>query len=385
MTGLTLLLLISIVIRGAALLWSIVLVNRYRDWRMATLTAMLVLSVARQVPAFVTHIQTGIVEPLSTHELAGEIPALLVSILTFAFVFVLDRSIASQKAENEQLRRAERKLRESEARLRLMLEQIPAVVWTTDKDLKFTSSLGAGLSNLGLEPGQVIGMSLHEYFGGGDEGFPALEAHRQALQGELIAFEQDWGGQSFHVMVEPLKSANDAITGTLGVALDISELVASERALRRSEERYRDFLAQTSEGIWRLELAQPMPLDLPEDEQIEHFYRYGFLAECSDAFAHMYGLAASNVLVGARLDEILPRSDSRNHKHLLTFVRRGYSLENAASTEKHDDGRERHYVNSLTGIVESESLRSSSAHPKAESSISTRQASSSWGMNARKT
>jgi PAS domain S-box-containing protein len=140
------------------------------------------------------------------------------------------------------------------------------------------------------------------------------------------------------------------------VALDITELVASERALRQSEERYRDFLAQTSEGIWRLELAQPMSLDLSEEEQIEFFYRYGTLAECSDAFAHMYGLAAASVLVGARLDEILPRSDPRNHEHLRTFVRRGYSLADATSSERDDKGRQRFFVNTLTGIVESAHL-----------------------------
>ena len=67
------------------------------------------------------------------------------------------------------------------------------------------------------------------------------------------------------------------------------------------------------------------------------FYRYGTLAECSDAFAHMYGLAAASVLVGARLDEILPRSEPRNREHLRTFVRRGYSLADATSSEKDHD------------------------------------------------
>ena len=43
MSGLTLLLFVSVVIRCAALVWSIVLVRRYRDWRMATLTGMLIL------------------------------------------------------------------------------------------------------------------------------------------------------------------------------------------------------------------------------------------------------------------------------------------------------------------------------------------------------
>jgi len=349
---LTLIVLLSILLRIIALVWSVALVIRHRDWRMGTLSLMLVFGVLRQAPTAITVLTSGPQHPDPTHGLMGEIPALLVSVVALYFVYLIDSIITSQKRENLRLREAEERLRHNEARLRVMLEQLPAVVWTTDLDLVFTSSLGAGLKSLGLEPDQVVGKTLYEYFGTKDRDFPALKAHLQALEGELTALEQNWGGQSFHVMVEPLRGSDDSVIGTLGVGLDVTELAASERALRMSEERYRDFLAQTSEGIWRLELAKTLSVELPEEEQIEHFYRYGSLAECSDAFARMYGLAAASVLVGARLDEILPRSDPRNRDHLRAFVRRAYSLADAESTETDDKGRIRHFVNTLTGIVE---------------------------------
>src|SRR3990172_4563976 len=47
----------------------------------------------------------------------------------------------------ENLRQRE-ELRKSEAHLRVMVEQMPAVLWTTDTELRFTSSLGAGLAGL---------------------------------------------------------------------------------------------------------------------------------------------------------------------------------------------------------------------------------------------
>ncbi len=71
------------------------------------------------------------------------------------FVFVSGQIAAAIEAK-----RAEDALRQSETRLHVAIQQVPAVLWTTDEQLRFTSSLGAGLSALGLAPNQVVGMSL---------------------------------------------------------------------------------------------------------------------------------------------------------------------------------------------------------------------------------
>ena len=76
------------------------------------------------------------------------------------FVFVSEQIAAAIEA-----RRAEDALRQSETRLRLAIEQVPAVLWTTDEELRFTSSLGAGLAGLGLTPGQVVGTPIADFLG----------------------------------------------------------------------------------------------------------------------------------------------------------------------------------------------------------------------------
>ena len=38
-----------------------------------------------------------------------------------------------------------------------------------------------------------------------------------------------------------------------------------------------------SDAMWRLEFEQPIPTDLPGEEQLEQIYQYGYLAECNDA------------------------------------------------------------------------------------------------------
>jgi PAS domain S-box-containing protein len=140
---------------------------------------------------------------------------------------------------------------------------------------------------------------------------------------------------------------------------DVSEyVVARERAqrladsLRDSEARYRSFVGQSTEGIWRVELEQPIAVDSPANEQLEHFYRHGYLAECNDAMARMYGYERASDLVGARLADLLVRDDPRNTDYLLEFITSGYRLERAESHEVDREGQPRVFQNSLVGTID---------------------------------
>ena len=126
----------------------------------------------------------------------------------------------------------------------------------------------------------------------------------------------------------------------------------AETAVLASEERYRAFIELTSEAVWRVELDEPVATSLPADEQIDHFYRYAALAECNDAMAHMYGFGAAAELIGARLGDLLPREDPANIDYLRAFVATGYRLTDAETHEVGRDGRARHFMNNLFGIVE---------------------------------
>src|SRR5918997_1900576 len=140
------------------------------------------------------------------------------------------------------------------------------------------------------------------------------------------------------------------------VAQRTEQLEERERGLRESEVRYRSFVEQSREGIWRFELEEPVPTDLAPDEQVERFYRHGYLAECNDAMARMYGYARAEEIVGARLGDLLPSSIPENVQYLKDFVRSGYRLTDTESQEVDRHGDTKYLLNNLTGIVESGSL-----------------------------
>lgn len=134
-------------------------------------------------------------------------------------------------------KQAEASLRDSLARQRLLLEQLPEILWTVDTDLRFTSSLGAGLADLSLRPNEVVGRTLFEYYQTSDDQFTPIAAHRRAIRGESVTFEVAWQGHTYQTHVEPLYDAEGEIIGAIGVALDISERKRAEENRRQSEEQ----------------------------------------------------------------------------------------------------------------------------------------------------
>ena len=103
--------------------------------------------------------------------------------------------------------------------VRVLVDQLPAIFWTTDQTLTFTSALGAGLASLGLGPNQIVGMKVHDFFPETDS--PMLEAHRSALGGESAPFHMTWGDRVFRAQAGPLRDAEGRTIGTICVGVGV--------------------------------------------------------------------------------------------------------------------------------------------------------------------
>jgi PAS domain-containing protein len=103
----------------------------------------------------------------------------------------------------ERIRELTFKLALTEARIELIISHLPGTLWSVTPDLKFSYSVGAGLLELGLKPNEVVGKSLQEFFGEGNN--KAIEAHLRVLEtGEPQSYEFDYLGLTFLTHLAPL-------------------------------------------------------------------------------------------------------------------------------------------------------------------------------------
>lgn len=148
-----------------------------------------------------------------------------------------------------------------------------------------------------------------------------------------------------------IRGVQDEPTFGLAMVENITERKRAEEALRTSEERYRSFVVNSSEAIWRFEMQEPLEIKLPLAAQIDWLYQNAYLAECNDAMARLYGHDRAEDVIGAPIGDFISRSNPINLASVTTFLTNNYRLHNRRSIASDGDGVERHFSNSVIGFV----------------------------------
>jgi two-component system, NarL family, sensor histidine kinase UhpB len=151
----------------------------------------------------------------------------------------IERELEEANVRRER-RDAEELNLQNEAKLSLVLEQMPCILWTTDDKLAVKSLLGAALAafNYKLEPHSGLTISSLLNFAGAD--LHPMEAHRQALSGVRSTYELVVAGRNLLCFLEPLRKAAGGIEGVIGVALDVTDKRRAEEELRALSRRLVD-------------------------------------------------------------------------------------------------------------------------------------------------
>jgi len=237
--------------------------------------------------------------------------------LVVAEVIGLRTGLALDNARHfRESREAMAALQESEARLRLLIEQLPTIQWTTDSHLRVTMSVGSGLASVGKKPGEAVGQSVVEALG---PDHPGVEAHRRALAGHRASYQRSYAGKHLECYVEPFRGEDGTVAGVVGVAVDRTERHEIESRIRtlnaELETRVRERTASLEEMVRELNtFAYTVAHDLRAPLRGIHGLADLVMAECGAAVPEEHREILQRICASAaRMDQLI--------QDLLTYSR----------------------------------------------------------------
>ena len=150
---------------------------------------------------------------------------------------------------------AEDRLRESEARFRMLTDAIPAFVWFADADGALTYYNARWYAYTGLTEAQSMGAGWVDTLHPDDVAATAAVWEEARARGMSYVVECRYrrvdGAYRWYVArAEPLRDADGRITGWFGTSSDIDDRKQAEAALVESEQRFRDIADSIDQMIW---------------------------------------------------------------------------------------------------------------------------------------
>jgi len=251
--------------------------------------------------------------------------------------------VSSQMAMAIERKRVEDAWREQSELLQRIVDNIPVMLVFLDEQGRLSWGNREWTRTLGYD---VADASARDIFA---ELYPDPR-ERQRVRDSIGAPVGEWTDfrtRTRHGATLDTIWANAPLTGGgwLAIGMDVTDR-------KRAEERYRSFIAQSSEGVSRLEIDPPVPINLTEEEQVDRLYAGGLIAECNDAMARMYGFDEANELLGTRLSDLHNVTDPVNREQIRAFIRGGYRVSDSETREHDREGRPRVFLNNVVGFVE---------------------------------
>lgn len=149
----------------------------------------------------------------------------------------------------------------------------------------------------------------------------------------------------------------DGKKAVLGVATDITESRKIRDKIKQSEEKYRNFVNHSSEGIYRLEFRKPVPVNLAVDEQADLLKENVFIAECNRVFAQMYEYDSPDEIMGKNVN-YLKYQNPDILSRIMKFIMNDYIIIDDEVSEIDAAGKRKYFIVNIFGVIENELLTS---------------------------
>ncbi len=160
----------------------------------------------------------------------------------------------------------------------------------------------------------------------------------------------------FEVIVSPILNVENEFDGVISLYRDITEHIELQNALKKSEEKYRSFISNSTEMIACFEFGEPIDINLTLDEQINAIYKSGKLSECNNVFLETHKFSSLEEALHRNFGFFYPIISENNRRMLTSFIKNNYSIKNFETQKLMPDGTISYFSESITGIIENNKL-----------------------------
>ena len=138
---------------------------------------------------------------------------------------------------------------------------------------------------------------------------------------------------------------------------DVTEKKQNLLSLKKSQNRYQNFIRYSAEGMFYINCGVPIPTHLSPEEQTEMFYTNAYIGECNAAIVRMYGMEKIEDMIGKRLEDLHQGEHyEHNRQTFYAFAESGYQPVYNETKELDVQGNLHHFANQATGMLEDDCL-----------------------------
>lgn len=248
------------------------------------------------------------------------------------------------------------------------LENINECVVITDLDDRITYVNKSLTDTYQYLPEELIGEHVRilrpESFSIGHARDVLEKTGEDSWKGQLVNRKKDGTMFPISLSTTMIYDSDHQPQALIGIAVDITEeiwkhdeLIQTKIQAELNENRYKQFISQVSDGVYRFEAVDPVDILLPVEKQIDLFYDQMVIAECNDAFVKMFGAKNQRELIGKKQIELHGGKESElNRDALRRFIKNGYRIEGAVTEEFNSFGKRVYFRNNSVGIIENDHL-----------------------------
>jgi PAS domain S-box-containing protein len=145
----------------------------------------------------------------------------------------------------------------------------------------------------------------------------------------------------------------------LTVIRDITERKKIEENLNVSENRFRNFVDITNDGIYYLAIDPPLEINMPPQDQLEYFFKHACFSEANNAWLRIHHIRDRKGIIGKPISVVYAKDKMPVELMELgtKFFSSNYRIVNAETLFKRSDGSINYYQNNIIGVVLKDKLK----------------------------